>query len=175
MDDKPAPIQIALPSLDESDWLALREPILSGWVTQGPKVAAFERQFASHHGVARGLAVTSCTTGLHLALLAVGVGPGDEVIVPSFTWVASANAVLYCGATPVLADVSTETFNLDLASVREKLTGKTRAVVAVHLFGLCADVPALRKMLPEGVAIVEDAACAAGAKLGTPPDPGRIG
>ena len=163
---KPAPIHIALPSLDEADWQALRDPILSGWVTQGPKVAAFEKCFAAHHGVAHGLAVTSCTTGLHLALLAVGVGPGDEVIVPSFTWVASANAVLYCGATPVLADVSTETFNLDPASVREKLTAKTRAVVAVHLFGLCVDVPGLRRILPRGVAIVEDAACAAGAKLG---------
>jgi dTDP-4-amino-4,6-dideoxygalactose transaminase len=98
-----------------------------------------------------------------LALAALGIGPGDEVIVPSFTWVATANAVLYCGATPVLCDVDPRTNNIDPASAAARLTERTRAVIPVHLFGLCAVMDALRAALPAGVAIVEDAACAAGA------------
>jgi hypothetical protein len=141
-------IQIALPSFGEEEWQALREPLTSGWVTQGPKVAAFERAFAARHGVERALATTSCTTGLHLILAALGVGPGDEVIVPSFTWVATANAVVYCGATPVIADVNRTTFNIDPADVARRITGKTRTVIAVHLFGLCADMDALRAVCP---------------------------
>jgi dTDP-4-amino-4,6-dideoxygalactose transaminase len=109
------------------------------------------------------LATTSCTTALHLALLAIGIGPGDEVIVPSFTWVATANAVIYCGATPVLTDVDPLTYNIDPEALRSRVTDRTRAVIAVHLFGLCADVDAIRAVLPEGVLVVEDAACAAGA------------
>jgi perosamine synthetase len=162
-------IQISLPSTGEEEWQACREPLMSGWLTQGPKVAAFEKAFAERHQVKHALAVTSCTTGLHLALAGIGIGPGDEVIVPSFTWVATANAVLYCGATPVLADVDTRTFNLDVNSVLERVTARTRAVIAVHLFGLCADVHALRKRLPAGVRIVEDAACAAGSGLNGQP------
>src|SRR5579871_3281510 len=98
-------IQIALPCTGDEEWQALREPLATGWLTQGPKVAAFERAFAERHRVTHALAVTSCTTGLHLMLAAAGIGPGDEVIVPSFTWVATANAVVYTGATPVFADV----------------------------------------------------------------------
>ena len=158
-------IPIAVPSLGEEEWQALREPLMSGWLTQGPKVAAFEKRFAEIHNVKHALAVTSCTTGLHLALLAAGVGPGDEVIVPSFTWIATANAAVYCGATPVLADVSRDTYNIDPLDVAAKLTPRTKAVVAVHLFGLCADIDALRRVLPAHVKIVEDAACAAGAQL----------
>jgi dTDP-4-amino-4,6-dideoxygalactose transaminase len=156
-------IQIALPSFGEEERQALHEPLTNGWVTQGPKVAAFERAFAARHGVERAMATTSCTTGLHLILAALGVGPGDEVIVPSFTWVATANAVVYCGATPVIADVNRTTFNIDPEDVARRLTGKTRAIIAVHLFGLCADIDALRAVLPAHVAVVEDAACAAGA------------
>jgi perosamine synthetase len=155
-------IQISLPSLGEEEWQACREPLLSGWLTQGPKVAAFERAFAERHRVKHALAVTSCTTGLHLALAGLGIGPGDEVIVPAFTWVATANVVLYCGATPVFVDVDPRTYNIDIAAVAAKVTSRTRAVIAVHLFGLCVDVDALRAVLPRGVAIVEDAACAAG-------------
>jgi len=155
-------IQISLPSTGEDEWQACREPLMSGWLTQGPKVAAFERAFAERHQVQHALAVTSCTTGLHLALAGLGIGPGDEVIVPAFTWVATANVVLYCGATPVFVDVDRETYNLDIAAVAGKLTPRTRAVIAVHLFGLCADIDALRAALPRSVAIVEDAACAAG-------------
>lgn len=156
-------IQIAAPSTGEEEWLALREPLESGWLSQGPKVAEFERAFADRHRVPHALATTSCTTALHLALLAIGIGPGDEVIVPSLTWVATANAVLWCGGTPVLADVDPHTYNLDAESVRECVSDRTRAVVAVHLFGLCADVDAIRAVVPAGIRIVEDAACAAGA------------
>src|SRR5437763_1466610 len=131
-------VPIALPATGEEEWQALREPLTSGWLTQGPKVAAFERAFAERHGVEHALAVTSCTTGLHLMLAAAGIGPGDEVIVPSFTWLATANAVVYTGATPVFADVSTQTYNLDPEDVAHRVTPHTRAVIAVHLFGLCA-------------------------------------
>lgn len=156
-------IAIALPSTGEEEWQATREPILSGWLTQGPKVAAFEKAFAARHAVSHALATTSCTTALHLGLAALGVGPGDEVIVPSFTWVATANAVLYCGATPVLADVDPVTLNIDIADALARVTGRTKAVIPVHLFGLCADIDALKAGLPDHVAILEDAACAAGA------------
>lgn len=155
-------IQISLPSLGEDEWQALREPLFSGWVTQGPKVKAFEQLFAERHGVKHALAVSNCTTALHLALLAAGVGEGDEVLVPAFTWVATANAVLYCNATPVFVDVDPVTFNINPAKIAEKLTAKTKAIIPVHLFGLCADMDAIRLAAP-GLKIVEDGACAAGA------------
>lgn len=157
-------VHIALPSTGEEEFEAARGPIESGWLTSGPKVRAFEERFAELHEVKHAFAVTSCTTALHLALAASGVGPGDEVIVPSFTWIASANAVLYCGATPVLADVDTETFNINVEDALSRVTEKTKAIIPVHLFGLCADIDALRAGLPEHVKIVEDAACAAGAE-----------
>jgi dTDP-4-amino-4,6-dideoxygalactose transaminase len=156
-------ISIALPFTGEKEWQAVREPILSGWLTQGPKVAEFEKQFAKRHKVNHALAVTSCTTGLHLILAAMGIGPGDEVIVPAFTWVATANVVLYCGAKPVFVDVCCETFNIDPAKIAEKITERTKAIIPVHLFGLCADINAIKEVIPDHVKVVEDAACAAGA------------
>ena len=156
-------IQISLPCTGEEEWQACKEPLMSGWLTQGPKVAAFEKDFAERHRVRHALATTSCTTALHLALAAFGIGPGDEVIVPAFTWIATANAVIYCGATPVFADVSRETYNISPEDVVRRLTPRTKAVIPVHLFGLCADMDAIRAVLPEGVKILEDAACAAGA------------
>lgn len=157
-------VQIALPFIGEEEWQACREPIMSGWLTQGPKVAEFEKQFAVLHEVPHALATTSCTTALHLALTALNVGPGDEVIVPAFTWVATANVVLYCGAKPVFADVDRETYNIDVSDALSKVTDKTKAIIPVHLFGLCADIDVLRGGLPDNVAIIEDAACAAGAR-----------
>ena len=155
-------IQIAQPDTGEEEWQAVREPLMTGWLTQGPKVAEFEKAFARRHDVTSALAASSCTTALHLILAAMEIGPGDEVIVPSFTWVASANVVLYCGATPVLTDVDPATFNLDPADVARKVTGRTKAIIAVHLFGLCADIDAIAEAAP-GITIIEDAACAAGA------------
>jgi dTDP-4-amino-4,6-dideoxygalactose transaminase len=110
----------------------------TGWLTQGPKVAAFEQAFAARHRVPYAVAVTSATTGLHLVLSALGIGPGDEVIVPAFTWVSTANCVVYCGATPVFADVERQSFNLDVTDLVRRVTRRTKAVIAVHLFGLCA-------------------------------------
>ncbi len=159
----PRRIQIATPSLGDDEWSALREPITNGWLTQGPKVAEFERMFAARHGVSHALATTSATTGLHLALAAMGIGPGDEVIVPAFTWVATANVAVYCGATPVFVDVDRHTYNLDTATLTDLVTDRTRAVIPVHLFGLCADIDAVRAAVPEHVVVLEDAACAAGA------------
>jgi perosamine synthetase len=157
-------IQISEPSVGHEEWQAVGEPLQSGWLTQGAKVREFEEAFASHHGVDHAIAVTSCTTGLHLLLVAAGIGPGDEVIVPAFTWVATANAVKYVGATVVFADVDPSTNNLDLSKVTKLVTSRTRAVIAVHLFGLCVNIPLLRKILPPDIQIFEDAACAAGAK-----------
>lgn len=156
-------VQIAQPVTGDAEWQAVREPITSGWLTQGPKVAELEAAFAERHRVKHAIAVTSCTTGLHLALSAMGIGPGDEVIVPSFTWIATANAVLYCGARPVFADVDPRTFNIAPESVEARVTENTRAIIPVHLFGLCADMDSIRRVLPDHVMILEDAACAAGA------------
>lgn len=156
------PIQIATPSMDEEEWRALREPIMSGWLTQGPKVAAFERAFAMRHGVAHAIAASSATTGLHLVLAALGIREGDEVILPAFTWVSTANVVMYQRATPVFVDIDPVTFNIDPTAVAAALTDRTRAVIPVHLFGRCVEMDALSAVLPENVAVIEDAACAAG-------------
>jgi len=160
-----ARIEIAQPCVGDAEWTATRECFESGWLTQGPKVAEFERAFALLHQVEFAVATTSCTTALHLALHALGIGPGDEVVVPAFTWVASANVVRYCGATPVFCDVHPDSYNLDPSMLGGVITAKTRAVIAVHLFGLCADVPAIREVISDEVAVVEDAACAVGSTL----------
>lgn len=162
-------IQISLPCTGEDEWLACREPLETGWLTQGPKVAAFEKSFAERHQTKHALATTSCTTALHLALATLGIGPGDEVIVPAFTWIATANAVMYCGAKPVFADVRRDTYNIDPEDVVRRVTPRTKAIIPVHLFGLCSDMDALRAVIPAGVKIIEDAACASGAAYkGTP-------
>ena len=157
-------IPIAAPSLGD-EWQALREPLESGWrLTQGPKVAEFESAFAKLHDVEHALATTSCTTALQLALAALGIGEGDEVIVPAFTWVATANAVVHCGATPVFADVDPRSYNLDPESLSDAITERTALVIPVHLFGLCADMDAVGKVAGD-VPLLEDAACAAGRQL----------
>jgi len=177
-------LQVAEPYAGAEEEAAVKNTLASGWLTQGPKVKAFEEAFAARHGVRLALATTSGTTALHLALLALGVGPGDVVIVPSFTWVATANAVEYCGARPVFCDCRLDTYNLDMAGLERVLAAlkrdglRPKAVVAVHLFGLMADMTALAELAEHwGFAIIEDAACAAGAALNGRPAGswGRVG
>lgn len=157
-------IPIGLPSMGTEEWEACRAPIESGWITQGPKVKEFETDFARRHQVKHAFAVSNCTTALHLALIACGVQEGDEVLVPAFTWVSTANAVKYCNATPVFVDIDINTFNIDINKIAEKITGKTKAIIPVHLFGLCADINAIKQKFPN-LKIVEDGACAAGSAL----------
>jgi len=157
-------IPISIPSMGNEEWEALKAPIESGWITQGPKVKEFERLFALRHNVKHALAVSNCTTALHLALIACGVKEGDEVIVPAFTWVATPNSVMYCKATPVFIDIDPLTFNIDVTQIKNKITSKTKAIIPVHLFGLCADIDYIKENFPD-LKIVEDGACAAGAAL----------
>ncbi len=157
-------IPISIPSMGQEEWEATKEPIFSGWITQGPKVKEFEDIFAKRHNVKHALAVSNCTTALHLALVALGVTAGDEVIVPAFTWVSTANAIVYCGATPVFIDVDPVTFNIDVKQLKAKITAKTKAIIPVHLFGLCADIDQIKEIAPQ-LKIVEDGACAAGSGL----------
>jgi perosamine synthetase len=143
---------------------AVAEVLASGWLTQGPRVEEFERTFAERVGAPEAVATTSCTTALQLALYASGVGPGDEVIVPSLSFIATANAVWQCGATPVFADVDPATCNLDPDDVELRLTPRTKAVLPVHQVGLPADMGRLLDLAQRhGLTLVEDAACAIGA------------
>ena len=156
-------IQISRPSMGEEEWQAVKEPIMNGWLTQGPKVSEFEEQFAKEINALYAVALTSCTTALHLSVLAAGVKRGDEVIVPAFSWVSTANAVEYCGATPVFVDVEQSSFNIDPKKIAAAITPKTKAIIPVHLFGLPANMDAIKNEISENILILEDAACAAGA------------
>ncbi|HEU5354346.1 MAG TPA: DegT/DnrJ/EryC1/StrS family aminotransferase [Actinocrinis sp.] len=163
-------IPVMIPWLGKAEADAAAEAVLSGWVAQGPRVARFEEEFAARVGARHAVAVSSCTTALHLALVACGIGPGDEVIVPSFSFIATANAVRYVGATPVFADVDLETGNLTPETVEPVVTDRTRAVMLVHQGGMPADVDAMRTLcIRHGLELVEDAACAIGSEyLGKP-------
>ncbi len=154
--------------LEEEDFQTVAETLRSGWLTLGPRTAAFEEAFAAHLGARHAIAVSSCTAALHLAYLAAGVGPGDEVIVPSFTFAATANAVLYCGATPVFAEiVSRENPSLDPEDVARRITPRTKAVCVVHFAGYAAAADRLRELCDEhGIALIEDVAHAPSATLG---------
>ena len=152
-------VPITKPALTEEEARAPYESIKSGWVTQGPKVAEFEKAVASYVGAKHGVATTSCTTGLHLALATIGVGPGDEVIVPSFTFIASANAILYTGATVVFCEVDPRTFNADPADIERRITKKTKAIMPVDQIGLACDIAPINEIAKRhGVDVVEDAA-----------------
>jgi perosamine synthetase len=156
-------IPVMLPMLGEEEAQAAADAVRSGWVAQGPRVAEFERQFAAAVGAEHGIAVSSCTTALHLALVALDVNPGDEVIVPSLSFIATANAVRYVGAVPVFADVELASGNLTVETIDAVRTDRTRAIIAVHQGGVPADVVALRAASERwGIPLVEDAACAAG-------------
>jgi perosamine synthetase len=158
-------VPFARPSMRGGEAQALAEVIASGWVSQGPRVAAFEAAFAQRVGAPEAVATTSCTTALQLALYVSGVGPGDEVIVPSLSFIATANAVWQCGATPVFADIDPLTYNLDPAAAERAITSRTKAIMPVHQVGLPADMDRFLELSERhGVAIVEDAACAIGAR-----------
>jgi len=159
-------IPIALPLLADEEADAARSAVLSGWVSQGPEVAAFEREFAAFVGAPYACAVSNCTTALHVALTALDIGPQDEVITVSHSFVATANCIRYCGATPVFVDIDPETYNVDPQRVAEAITSRTRAIIAVHQMGMPCDLRALTALAARhGVALVEDAACAAGSQI----------
>jgi perosamine synthetase len=157
-------IPISKPYFGEAEHRAVTEPLESGWVVQGPKVAEFERAFRSYTKAGHALATTSCTTALHLAMVALGVGPGDEVIVPAFTWVATANVVEMQGARPVFVDIELETFNIDITRIDAAITPRTKVLMPVSLFGISAPMQRVMEVARKhGLKVVEDAACAVGA------------
>jgi perosamine synthetase len=161
-------IPISLPVTGDEEWLAAKEPLMTGWLTAGPKVREFENIFAERHKVKHAMAVTSATTALHLAVVALDIKEGDEVIVPAFTWVSTANIVLYQGAKVVFVDINPVTFNLDPNDLKRRITKKTKAIIPVHLFGLCADMDRIKEIAGD-IPLIEDGACASGSGYkGTP-------
>ncbi|HSE06658.1 MAG TPA: DegT/DnrJ/EryC1/StrS family aminotransferase [Methylomirabilota bacterium] len=159
-------IPVSRPVFGAEEEQAVVAALRSGWVTQGPRVAEFEGEFARRVGQPEAIAVSSCTTGLHLVFHALGLGRGDEVVVPSLSFIATANAVAHTGATPVFADVDLTTYNLDPASAGRALSRRTKAILLVHQVGLPADVKAFRRLARRaGVRLVEDAACAIGSHV----------
>jgi perosamine synthetase len=159
-------IPVARPSLGQEEVQAAGRAILSGWVTQGPEVAAFESEFAGFVGAPHACAVSSCTTALHLALLAVGVQPGDEVITVSHSFIATANSIRYCGAKPVFVDIDIATFNVDPKLIEAAIGDRTRAILCVHQMGMPCDLGAILEIAQRyGLPVVEDAACAIGSEI----------
>ncbi len=156
-------IPIAKPYLTKKEAKAAYDTILTGWITQGPRVAEFEEKFATYTGAKYAVAVSNCTTALHLAMIVAGIGPGDEVICPSMSYIATANAIKYTGAKPVFAEIDPANYNLDPKDVLRKITSKTKAILLVHQIGMPADIDAFKKIASEhGLKLIEDAACAAG-------------
>ena len=153
-----------VPSIDEADVSAASAVIRSGMLVQGREVAALERRVSGLAGTGHAVAVSNGTASLHLALIALGIGPGDEVIIPAFSYIATANVVELVGAKPVFVDVEPHTYNIDVSLIESKITGRTRAIMPVHEFGLCCDASAVVALAKSrGLQVVEDAACALGA------------
>lgn len=160
-------IPITRPAVGEEEARAASEAILSGWLSQGPRVQEFERRVADYVGAKHAIATSNCTTALHLALREVGVGPGDEVICPSLSFIATANVVLHCGAAPVFVDIERATLNIDATLIEAAITPRTKAIIPVDQIGLAADMPAILAIARKhGLAVVEDAAPSLGASVG---------
>lgn len=174
---------VTKPYFDKEELSLISDSLDSGWVAQGPKVTAFEKEVAIHEGVAEGVATTSCTTSLHLAMVAQGLGGGMDAIAPAFTFVATENAITMTGATPVMVDIDRKTFNIDISALQKTIEEKyilkggrlfnknsgnvLWGIVPVHEFGLCCDIYSINRMAKEyNLQVIEDAACALGAKIG---------
>jgi len=156
-------IPIAKPYLTEDEAQAAYDTILTGWITQGPKVQEFEEKFAAYTGAKYAVAVSNCTTALHLSMIVSGIKEGDEVICPSMSYIATANAIKYVGATPVFAEVQRNTYNLDPVDCQKRITAKTKAILVVHQMGMPADVDAFKSLCDlYNLKLIEDAACAVG-------------
>jgi perosamine synthetase len=158
-------IPVARPYIGAEEEQAVIDVLRSGWVTQGPRVAEFEEKFSEYIGCDYSVAVSSCTTALHLALLASGIGPGDEVICPSLSFIATANSIAYTGATPIFGDIDLATYNLDPTRLEEAISPRTRAILIVHQIGLPAEMNELLAVAAKhGLTVIEDAACAIGSE-----------
>lgn len=156
-------IPIGKTYFDQNDYDAVTAPLKEGWVLQGKYVTEFEKMFCNFTGAKNSIAVSSCSTALQLVLSNYGLKEGDEVIVPSFTWIATANAIEYTGAKPVFVDVSLDSYNIDVNKIEEKISSKTKGIIAVHLFGLCADMDEINRIVQKhNLFAVEDAACSLG-------------
>jgi perosamine synthetase len=156
-------VPVAKPYLSHEEAQLAYDTILTNWVTQGPRVLEFEEKFAKYVGTEYAVAVSNCTTGLHLSMIVAGIGPGDEVICPSMSYIATANAIMYVGATPVFAEVNPVTYNIDVNDAAQRITPKTKAILIVHQIGMPADIDAFRVLCDaHGLVLIEDAACAAG-------------
>ncbi len=157
------PIPIGKTYFDEDDLNAVSRPLKDGWVLQGKFVKEFEDSFSKFTNAKNSIAVSSCSTALQLVLSTFGLKNGDEVIVPSFTWIATANAIEYTGAKPVFIDIDLATFNINVNKIEEKITPRTKGIIAVHLFGLCTDMDVVKNIAQKySLFVVEDAACALG-------------
>ncbi|MEZ4799694.1 MAG: DegT/DnrJ/EryC1/StrS family aminotransferase [Flavobacteriales bacterium] len=163
METKLMKIPVAKPYLGKEEAQLAYDTILTNWVTQGPRVAEFEEKFANYVGSKYAVAVSNCTTGLHLSMIVAGIGHGDEVICPSMSYIATANCIKYVGAKPVFAEVNSKTYNIDVEDARRRITAKTKAILIVHQIGMPADIDAFRVLCDEhSLILIEDAACAAG-------------
>ncbi|MFN6460357.1 MAG: DegT/DnrJ/EryC1/StrS family aminotransferase [Nostoc sp. DedVER02] len=159
-------IPIAKPWMGEAEAEAARRAIISGWVTQGPEVLAFEQDFAAYVGAKSACAVSNCTTALHLALLAVGVQPEDEVITVSHSYIATANTIRYCGAIPVFVDIEPQTYNINPVLIEDVISDRTRAILVVHQMGMPCDLKAILDIAhSHNLPVIEDAACAIGSEI----------